>query len=55
MACAMPVGLWCWYVALDATAIVCDHLVASIGDSDSVLALAFHLGALDMLGVLSVM
>jgi hypothetical protein len=51
----VPAGLWCWYVALDATATVCDHLPAGVGDPDSASASAFRLRAIDMLGVLSVM
>jgi hypothetical protein len=43
------------YEALAAMATVCDHLVAGVGDSDSASASAFRLGAIDMLGVLSVM
>jgi hypothetical protein len=33
---------------------VYDHLAAGLGDSDSALASAFRLGAIDVLGVLSV-
>jgi hypothetical protein len=54
-ACAVPTGLWCWYVALDAMATVCDQIAAGVGDSDSASASAFRLGAIDMLGVISIM